>query len=278
MSWDVIKKNLDDLPRAQKKIALFMLENQATSIFMTAAELGEQAAASETSAIRLACTLGYENFPDFLKDLREEASDQLSTLQRLRSHRNRQASDSLVSSVINTELAQYEQTGAPASNDAEINRLAQEICAAPAVYIIGLRSTRSLAVYLEFYLSWFFPRVFVPNIENIDNYFTAAPRESLVIAMSFPRYTRRTVELLSFARKLGLKTAAITDAPSSPLVKKADISVFAPCAHIAHIDSLFIPMGLINTLLLRVSDELGPQALERLEQLESYWEKSSIYF
>lgn len=277
MSWDVIKKNLDNLPRAQKKIALFMLDNQATSIFMTAAELGEQASASETSAIRLADTLGYANFPDFLKDLREEASDQLSTLQRLRSHRNKQIADSLISSVINTELAQYECIGGSLSNDTEINRLAKEICEAPAVYIVGLRSTRSLAVYLEFYLSWFFSKIFVPGIENIDNHFIAAPKNSLVLAMSFPRYTRRTVEILAFAKRLGLKTAAITDSLSSPLVRISDISVFAPCTHIAHIDSLFIPMGLINTLILRISDEMGTQALERLEQLEAYWEKSNTY-
>ncbi len=53
--------------------------------------------------------------------------------------------------------------------------------------------------------------------------------------------------------------------------------IVSPCAHIAHIDSLLIPIGLINTLLIQVAEQLGPKALKRLEELERNWTDSSVY-
>ena len=55
------------------------------------------------------------------------------------------------------------------------------------------------------------------------------------------------------------------------------MSIISPCAHIAHIDSLLIPMGLINTLLIQVAEQLGPKALKRLKELEKSWADRSVY-
>ena len=105
----------------------------------------------------------------------------------------------------------------------------------------------------------------------------AAPKSSIVIGISFPRYTRQTVECIALAKKNKFLTAAITDSPLSPLAKAADMCIISPCAHIAHIDSLLIPMGLINTLLIQVAEQLGPKALKRLKELEKSWADRSVY-
>lgn len=278
LSWQKIKDNLDNLPAAQKNVAYYMLRNREKSIFMTAAELGQNSGSSEASAIRLAGTLGYANFPDFIKSLQQEAQDQLSTLGRLQLHKLIPYEGGYVANIIARDL-ELTKNGfsADKENDNAIRRLAAGICEADAVYLIGLRSARSLVIYMEYYLSWFFPKIFTPSYENICNYLTAAPKRSLNIGISFPRYTRQTVEALAFAKNSGFKTAAITDSMDSPLVKESEISIIAPCSHIAHIDSLLIPLGLINALLIQVAEHLGPKALSRLEELEEIWKKRDIY-
>lgn len=255
-----------------------MLLNKEKSIFMTAAELGYNAGSSEASAIRLAATLGYANFPDFIKSLQQEAQSQLSTLGRLQLHKMLPGEGGYVANIIarDLELAK-EYLSADNGNDQALKQLAAEICEAEAVYLVGLRSTRCLVQYMEYYLSWFFPKIFIPTYENLGNYLTAAPKRSLAIGVSFPRYTRQTVECLAFAKSSGFKTAAITDSMKSPLVLEANIAVIAPCSHIAHIDSLLIPIGLINALLIQVAEYLGPTALHRLKELEDTWEKRDIY-
>jgi|GEM_PF-544395 len=278
MGWIDIKNNLDSLPRAQRKIAEYMLDHQNESIFMTANQLGAHSKSSEASAIRLANTLGYSSFPSFMQSLQNEAKNQLSTLNRLQTHKLQphQQTTGLVSQIINQELEQIRLTSLPHNDDA-IKKLASMICEASAVYIIGLRSTRCLAIYMEFYLSWFFPKIFLPRSDTLGNFLVAAPKNSLVIGISYPRYTRQTIECLAFARHLHFQTAALTDSLSSPLAKEANISIVFPCAHIAHIDSLMLPMCLVNALLIQVADQLGTAALSRLTELEKIWTINSIY-
>lgn len=276
MGWRNIENNLSTLPPAQRKIAEYMLENKLESIFLTALQIGKNAGSSEASAIRLASNLGFSSFPEFIKSLQEEAKDQLSTLGRLQMHKLKPQTGGMVARIINSDL---EQAGLALStvNDESIKNLAAKICSSDAIFIIGLRSTRSLSVYMEYYLSWFFSNVFLPTTDTIGNNLVSAPKNSIVIGISFPRYTRQTVECIALAKKNKFLTAAITDSPFSPLAKAADMSIISPCAHIAHIDSLLIPMGLINTLLIQVAEQLGPKALKRLKELEKSWADRSVY-
>jgi DNA-binding MurR/RpiR family transcriptional regulator len=276
MGWRNIENNLSTLPPAQRKIAEYMLENKLESIFLTALQIGKNAGSSEASAIRLASNLGFSSFPEFIKSLQEEAKDQLSTIGRLQMHKLKPQTGGMVARIINSDL---EQAGLTLStvNDESIKNLAAKICSSEAIFIIGLRSTRSLSVYMEYYLSWFFSNVFLPTTDTIGNNLVSAPKNSIVIGISFPRYTRQTVECIALAKKNKFLTAAITDSPFSPLAKAADMSIISPCAHIAHIDSLLIPMGLINTLLIQVAEQLGPKALKRLKELEKSWADRSVY-
>ncbi len=255
-----------------------MLCNREKSIFMTAAELGRNSGSSEASVVRLAVTLGYDNFPNFIKSLQKEAQKQLSTIGRLQLHNIPSERGGYVAGIIarDLELAK-DYMAEDTNNDAALKQLAEEICRSDAVYLIGLRSTRCLVQYMEYYLSWFFSKIFITHYDTLENHIISAPSNSLAVGVSFPRYTRQTLECLALAKNSGFKTAAITDSLKSPLVREADITVTASCSHIAHIDSLLIPLGLINALLIQVAEYLGPAALLRLEELETIWEKRDIY-
>lgn len=245
---------------------------------MTALELGRSAGSSEATAVRLAATLGYDSFPNFIKSLQQEAQQQLSTLGRLQLHNIPPRKGSYVTGIIarDLELAK-DYMSAAGDNDETLKQMAAEICRAEAIYLLGLRSTRCLVHYMEYYLSWFFAKILIPHPDSLENSLTSAPARSLMIGMSFPRYTRQTVECFSFAKRCGIRTAAITDSMQSPLAKEADIVVTAPCSHIAHIDSLLVPLGVVNALLVQVAKYLGPAALQRLEELEKTWERRGIY-
>jgi DNA-binding MurR/RpiR family transcriptional regulator len=183
----------------------------------------------------------------------------------------------LLSGVISEELDAAASYLAK-SNDGDIRELASRICASDGVYLIALRSTRSLAGYMQYYLSWFLPNICVPPNDSLESCLVSASRNSLVIAMSFPRYTRRTLDSILIANRMNLQTAAITDSDSSPLAAVAGITVKAPCIHVAHIDSLMIPFGMANAILIEVANQLGPKALSRLNELEDVWAAGSVYY
>lgn len=276
MIWEIMRSRKEALPRAQRVVAEYMLNNRSESLFMTSQQLGAKSGTSEATVIRLAAALGFSGFPDFKEALQEEAKDQLSTLGRLRKHRLKMITGNLLSNVISNEIDRVtERLGG--SDDGEIRALAAAICESGAVYLIGLRSARSLAIYLQYYLSWFFPNIYVPENDYLESYLVSAPANSLIVGISFPRYTRLTVGCVRQAREMGLRTASITDSHASPLAEIADISVTAPCAHVAYIDSLMIPLGMANAILLEVTNQLGQAALDRLRELETVWASGSIY-
>ena len=268
---------MDNLPRAQRKAAAYMLEKPSEALFMTTQQLGKSSGTSEATVVRLAVTLGFEGFPEFKEALQHEAKDQLSTFGRLQEHRTRVSTKNLLSDVISEELDTAASYLAE-SNDEDIRELASRICASDGVYLIGLRSARSLAIYMQYYLSWFLPNVYVPQNDSLESYLVSASKNSLVIGISFPRYTRRTLESMIIANRMNLRTAAITDSDSSPLASIADITVKAPCIHVAHIDSLMIPFGMANAILIEVANQLGPRALNRLDELEDVWVDGSVYY
>ncbi|MDR2527751.1 MAG: MurR/RpiR family transcriptional regulator [Synergistaceae bacterium] len=276
MIWNRLRLEMENLPRAQKRVAEYMLENPSEALFMTSQQLGEFSETSEATVVRLAVTLGFNGFPAFKEALQGEAKDQLSTFGRLQEHRAKARANSLLSEVISEEMEAAASCLA-ASSDEEIKELASRIRGSDGVYLIGLRSTRSLAVYMQYYLSWFLPNVYVPQNDSLESYLVSASRNSLVVGISFPRYTRRTLDSILIANRMNLRTAAITDSDASPLAKVANMAVKAPCVHVAHIDSLMVPFGLANAILIEVANQLGPKALSRLDELEDVWAAGSVY-
>lgn len=277
MIWDHIKEEFNKLSRAQKLVARYILDNPSESLFMTAQQIAVKSNASEATVFRLATTLGFSGFPEFKEALQREAKSQLSTFGRLAGHRAQRTEANSVYNSILSEFEQIKPQMATSISDAQVNELAKAICASEAVYLIGLRSTRSLAIYLQYYLSWFFPHVYTPENDFFESYLVSAPAKSLIIGISFPRYTKLTLKCVTSARQKGLQTAAITDSMTSPLAATADIPVIVPCAHVAHIDSLMIPFGMANAILIAVAGLLGPQALRRLDALEKIWEEADVY-
>ncbi len=276
MIWERLEREMGNLPRAQKNVVKYMLENPSEALFMTSQQLGANSQTSEATVIRLAVALGFSGFPEFKEALQRTAKDQLSTFGRLQEHRLRTEGRNLLSGVISEELAMAANCLRD-SDDTAIRELARHICSAAAIYLVGLRSARSLAVYMQFYLSWFFPNVYVPESDYLESYLVSAPQNALLVGISFPRYTKLTVDALRAARGMGLHTAAITDSETSPLASEADVVIKAPCNHVAHIDSLMIPLGMVNAILIEVTDQLGGKALTRLEELEAVWADGSIY-
>lgn len=75
--------------------------------------------------------------------------------------------------------------------------------------------------------------------------------DDVFIGLSFPRYSKRTVQASHFARANGAKVIAITDSQKSPLADVADHVLIARSDMVSFIDSLVAPLSLVNALIDR---------------------------
>jgi len=260
----------------QAKVARFILENPREAPFMTASQMAESVDTSESSVIRFASILGYSGYPELKEAMKSLLLDQMTTIERMAVYDDdpRESPCHRIMTLDMLDLGESQTN----LNPQGIRSWASEVLEAPAIYMAAQRSSLALAGYLSFYLSWFHPSVHQLNDTLIREQLTTAPKGSMMMGISFPRYSRWTVEAMKLGRSLGLTLTAISDSPHNPMTEAEPEHVLtAPCRHISFIDSLTAPMSLMNCLIMAVADEMGDEAKKRLQELEELWTENPVY-
>jgi len=150
---------------------------------------------------------------------------------------------------------------------------------AAGICVMGLRSAAPLAQFLGYYLDFVFPgvQVVINGAGGIYEQMLRIGEKDLFIAISFPRYSRMTVEALKIAREQGAVTVAITDGPASPIYEMADYCLLARSDMDSFVDSLVAPLSLINALVVAVSVQRKEILWEYFTKLEKIYDQHDIY-
>ena len=98
-----------------------------------------------------------------------------------------------------------------------------------------------------------------------------------MIAISFPRYSRRVVNAVEYARKQRANIIALTDSRQSPLAVYADQLLEAQSDMASFVDSLAAPLSLVNALILAVGQRKREEVSHVFAELEQVWSKYSIF-
>ncbi|NLB37797.1 MAG: MurR/RpiR family transcriptional regulator [Clostridiales bacterium] len=279
-SNDIISRlNLSSgrLSKGHRKIAQFIEEQYDKAAFMTAARLGRLVSVSESTVVRFANALGYEGYPQMQKALQEIVHHRLTSSQRLAMSASVDASD-LPDVVLRTDLNNIRATIDEIDREA-FAAVVDAIASARTIYVLGLRSAAPLAQFLSHYLQFIFDDVRLFNGMGGDVFEAIArisPRDALV-AISFPRYSSRTLESMGFARSRGGKVIGITDGPLSPLHEVSDLCLDARTDMVSFVDSLAAPLSLINALLVALGVRNAEKLTHNLRNMEQIWDTYRIY-
>lgn len=272
---DRIALHRKEMTPRQALAASFIHEFPREAAFLTASQLGDRVGVSETTVLRLSKLLGYSGYQDLRTALAGQLMNHLSTLERAKDYEGT-SGDDLFERAISIDLeALASARKLPPSE--ELRALGRALAEGEAIYLAGYRSSYALVYYLSFYLSWILSNVKTVSLHMPFEMLINAPRNSLVLGISFPRYSTWTVNVLTNAKNLGLTTAAITSDLTSPLAAIADLVLPVPHKPISFIDSFAAPMSLLNCLILSVAEHLGDKKTEILERLESHWKEEGIY-
>lgn len=263
----------------KKQVAKYIVDNYIKVAFLTAAELARRSSVSEPTVIRLAVDLGYAGFPEMRSALQDKVQGKLTTLSRLKgSHRFKASKNPAVQSLV-TDMKNLENT-LHNINARTLNRVVNRIVQADKVIILGYKMSSCLAQFFQMALK-----------KSIDNTVavTTSPgqfqeelvfttEKSVVIAISFPRYSTAVVRDFRMAKQKGVTTIAITDSELSPLVDHATDYLLARCDFVSYIDSFAAAMSLLCAIATAVSIKSETETLPRLEELEELWEENEVFF
>ncbi|HHX72361.1 MAG TPA: MurR/RpiR family transcriptional regulator [Clostridiales bacterium] len=274
-----IQKYSSTFSKGHQRIAQYITTHYDKAAFMTAEKLGEMAGVSESTVVRFAVVLGYEGYPMLQRAMQELILSKLTAVQRIEVSDDRLDQNDVLRSVL-TKDAEKIQTTLEEISKKDFDAVVETLLSANRIYILGARSSASLASFMSFYFNLIFEDVRLVQTDGIGEIFEhilRVKKGDAVVGISFPRYSRRTIQSLAYAKTQGADTIAITDGPRSPLTAHADLALFAGSDMASFADSLVAPLSVINALIVACGLRRRAQTYEALNRLETLWAEYQIY-
>lgn len=274
-----INQAYGSMSKGQKLLATYITDNYDKAVFLTAAKLGEVVGVSESTVVRFASHLGYKGYPEFQKALEEMVRSKLNSIQRMEVTYGRISQSQILEAVLQADAEKIKYT--MEHIDQGVFEMAVDtILKARTIYIVGIRSCAPLASFLAFYLNLMFDRVVQLNTNNSSELFEQMVRindEDVIIGISFPRYSMRTLKAMEFANNRNAKVITLTDSVHSPMNLYSSCNLIASSDMASIVDSLVAPLSVINALIVALCMKKRGEVVKTLEELENIWDEYQVY-
>ena len=275
----MIEEGMHTFSKGQKRIANYILEHYDKAAYMTASKLGALVGVSESTVVRFAIELGFEGYPEMQKSLQELIRMKLTSVQRVEVTNSLIGEGDVLEKILMSDAEKIRRTLEEVDREA-FEAAVDKIVAADKIYIIGVRSSSSLAGFLNFNFRMIFDNVkFVQTTsgsEMFEQIMSIGPNDVL-IAISFPRYSKRIVNAVEYAHNAGADVISLTDSHQSPIAGVADQLLLARSDLVSFVDSLVAPLSIINAIIVAVSRKKMDDIRVRFEKLEKIWDEYEVY-
>ena len=279
---DVLIRIHDGYPKmskGQKLLADYITDHYDKAVYLTASKLGSVVGVSESTVVRFAGELGYDGYPGLQRALEDMIRTRLTALQRMEVSRSRMDEDHILSSILQSDIENIKETMNVVEEKA-FKEAMDLILRAKTIYILGVRSSGPLASFLAYYMNLIFDNVKLIQTNSISETFEQMLKigpADVMIGISFPRYSKRTVKAMDFAKSRGASVIAITDSYHSPIAASAECVLKAHGNMVSFVDSMVGPLSLLNALVVALSMSRQNEVKENLESLENIWKEYDVY-
>ena len=274
-----IKKLYSGFSKGQRKIADYVSKNYDKAAFMTATQLSKVSQVSCSTVVRFAVALGYNGYPMLQRAMQELVRTNLTAFERIEATSTRVGEQNLLSTILNFDIMKIKQTLDEIDHNA-FNLSIEAILKAENVYIVGVRSSSALATFLGFYLNLIFDNIKLIHTTSASEMFEQIIRvnsKDTVIAITFPRYSARTIKATRYAKDQGATIIALTDTETSPIAPLASHALFASTDIASFADSLVAPLSVVNALIAALGLRKQLAVYSTFDKLEKTWKEYEVY-
>lgn len=263
---DLVLEHYDGLPPQQQAIATFLLEHSGEIPFLPIPTIASRTGASEATVVRLAQRLGFEGFAELKMALLELVRGRMAT------PRTAEEVSEDTADVLNS-VARLEQNNiqrlAETVTTAELRAAAAALFKADHVYVFGFGISSVLADLGGYLLTEIGLRATVLSTRY------SSPREQVValrasdllLAFSFPPYSRQTLELLAEIAERGLPTVVVTDRVTAPASTHARHLFVAPSHNMNFTNAIAAATVLLNALATEIAMRHQGRAVDALSKI-----------
>ena len=282
MSTNLLKQmeeGMSSFSKGQRQIATYIMEHYEKAAYMTAARLGATVNVSESTVVRFATELGFEGYPEFQRAIQAIIRNRLTSFQRIEVTNQLIGDGNVVERILITDADKIRHTAEDIDSDA-FDRAVEALLKAKKIYIMGVRSSAHLAGFLNMGMRRMFDNIKMIQStagSEVFEQMISIGEDDVLVAISFPRYSKRVVAAVEFAHNVGANVISLTDSPQSPIALHADQLLTAHTDMASFVDSLVAPLSIINALIVALSLKKQHELAERLSRLEQIWEEYEEY-
>jgi len=268
------------LSRNRRELIRAILDNHEEAYFLSSRGLAKRYNVDAATVVRAIQDLGYERFADFAADLREHFVRQITpyTVLKAATRKRRSVADHIDGGLErDTENLRVLKSSLQRERVVELATLMHR---SRRILVVGVDLAASLAWFLAYGLTplGFAAEAPVGSAGNLQHKIDVLTSEDLVIAISFGRCLRETVESVLRARERGVPRFGITDGNSTPLAMHCDGHLIAPISSPSYTGSYVAPLALINAIILACAHVRPKRALAMLSRTEAEYRSGERWY
>ena len=276
--YEQIARKREEMSKTQKKIADYILAHQVASSFHTVGRLAKETGVSEASVVRFANFLGFDGYTSFQKEMQDKTQNQMDTPQRLAlSYSVYEGREEGVAQVFKDDIQNLSDTLQELDMDMFF-AIVHELIKAKRIFIVCSRSSAGLGLFFQYYLRWSGSQVYlIDDLQNNEELVNGLCQEDFVFAISFKRYSKRTVDILQYMSKQPCKVASLTDLLTSPLIRCSDYYLLAKANMSTYLDSYVAPQAIVDALLMAIGKEKNKELELHFQEMEEVWRDLDVF-
>jgi DNA-binding MurR/RpiR family transcriptional regulator len=265
----------NSLNGAQKRLGHYLQTDSSALLLSNVSDLAQAVGVSKSTVVRFAKSLGYKGFPEFRKEIQHEMRRKLRAADRMEETFAELGNDvNIFAKLIKRDVQLLEET-LQAASFSDFHKAVEIILCARKVFLIGLNASMALAYLLHFRLvrvkkeaHW----IFLTGGTSLLEQLAFMDGADVLIAIDFLQVPREVQTALQHAKKVGASILGITDFPTSPISRAADVCLYAKRGLHTTVNSLTPAFSLVNALAIAVSWAKKGDSIKALNDLDKLLE------
>jgi RpiR family transcriptional regulator, carbohydrate utilization regulator len=264
----------------RRQLVQAILDSPSETFFLSSRQLAQRYRVDPATIVRTIQALGYERFADFAADLRQHFVTRLTPYQIMEA--SARVKGTVTDHVLHTLERDAENLESLRAhlNTTGLLDLAKRIHRARRIVIIGVDLAATLSSFLAYGLLplGFAAEAPMGSSGNLYHKIRTLTNKDLLIAVSFGRCLKETVDAMLRARERGVLCYGITDTETTPIARYADHFLLASTTSPAFTGSYVGPMALCNAILVACAHIKPKRSLAILRQSETEYRTGPRWF
>lgn len=269
-----------NLSPSRQKLLRRILDESDETYFLSSRDMGRRYGVDSATIIRTIQALGFEKFADFAHDLREHFVAKITPYSAMKAAEQTELTvTDRVRQSLEKDLENLNELRTTIDAD-KVVEIANRINLSQRIVVVGVDFAATLAWSLSYGLVrlGFDADAPVGSSGVIQNRLKILTPKDLLIAISFGRGLRETIEAAKGARRRNVPSFGITNGDATPIAKYCDSYLVASISRTSFIDSYVAPIGAINAILVACAHSQSERSLEHLRQFEEEYASGARWY